>query len=123
MKYKDLTSKIIECALEVHTILGPGLLEKVYEECLEYELKQAGLFTQRQLERPVEYKGLQLEQGYRLDLLVDRTAVVEIKAVETLTVVHSAQVLSYMKLGRHSVGLLFNFNVRSLRDGIRRFAM
>ncbi len=123
MKYRDLTSKIIECALEVHTFLGPGLLEKVYEECLEYELKQAGLYTQRQLDRPVEYKGFQLEQGYRIDLLVDRTVVVEIKAVDTLTDVHSAQILSYMKLGGHSVGLLFNFNVKSLRDGIRRFAI
>jgi GxxExxY protein len=123
MKHSDLTSKIIANALEVHSVLGPGLLEKIYEGCLQHELNEAGILVDRQLEMPVKYKNLQFAEGYRIDLLVAKTVVVEVKAVETLTEVHFAQILSYMRLGGFPVGLLINFNVKSLKDGIRRFVL
>ena len=123
MEQKNLTSKIIEKALEVHTVLGPGLLERVYEACLEYELNEAGFFVERQLGIPIQYKNIQFDEGYRIDLLVERTVILEIKSVEKLNEVHTAQILNYMRLGAFPVGLLINFNVKSLKDGIRRFVL
>ena len=119
----QLTEKIIGAAIEVHRHLGPGLLESVYETCLAYELERLGLDIERQKALPVVYKQIHLEQGYRLDLLVEGQVVVELKVVETVTPVHEAQVLSYLKLSGYPIGLLLNFNVKLLKDGIHRFVM
>lgn len=123
MEQKNLTSKIIEKALEIHSVLGPGLPERVYETCLEYELNEAGLLVERQLGIPIQYKKIQFNEGYCIDLLAERTVVLEIKAVEKLNEVHTAQILSYMRLGGFPIGLLINFNLKSLKDGIRRFVL
>lgn len=117
-----ITQGIIGAAVEVHRELGPGLLESAYEQCLAHELALRGVGFQRQTTLPVAYKGLQLDAGYRLDLLVEDQVVVEIKAVESLTAVHEAQLLTYLRLGGWPVGLLINFNVARLVDGIRRLA-
>jgi GxxExxY protein len=119
----QLTAKIIGAAIEVHRHLGPGLLEPTYETCLAYELEQLGLAVERQKTLPLVYKEIHLDQGYRLDLLVEQQVVVELKVVERITPVHEAQMLSYLRLSRCRVGLLFNFNVKLLKDGIRRFVM
>ena len=119
----NLTEKIMGAAIEVHRHLGPGLLESTYEICLEYELKEAGLSVERQKSLPLIYKKIKLSQGYRLDLLVERQVIVELKTVEKLTSVHSAQLLSYLKLSGCKVGLLINFNVKLLKHGIRRFVL
>jgi GxxExxY protein len=118
-----LTEKIIGAAIEVHRHLGPGLLESAYETCLSYELEQQGLTVERQKALPLVYKDIQLDQGYRIDLLVEHKVVVELKVVEQLTPVHEAQLLSYLKFSGCPIGLLFNFNVKVLKDGIRRFIM
>ncbi len=118
-----LTEKIIGAAIEVHRHLGPGLLESTYEACLEYELQEAGLSVERQKSLPLVYKKIKLDQGYRLDLLVEKQVVVELKTVEKLTPVHNAQLLSYLKLSGCKVGLLINFNVKLLKYGIRRFVL
>ena len=117
----DITEKIIGAAIEVHRTLGPGLLESAYETCLCRELQLRGLQYQRQLSLPVNYKGIALESGYRLDLLVENLVVVEIKAIEALQPVHEAQILTYMRLGGWCVGLLINFNVPLLKQGVKRF--
>jgi GxxExxY protein len=109
--------------LKVHTILGPGLLESTYEACLAQEIINRGCRVERQLAVPVIYEGLKLEAGYRLDLLVNGLVVVEIKSVDALAPVHKAQILSYLRLSGRSLGLLINFNVVHLRDGIKRFVM
>jgi GxxExxY protein len=114
------TSRIIGAAIEVHKELGPGLLESAYEECLCHEFHLRGLPFRRQIDLPVSYKGLKLDCGYRLDLIVDDTVVVELKAVEALFPVHQAQLLTYMKLTGKQVGLLINFNVPLLTQGIIR---
>lgn len=111
---------VLGCALQVHRALGPGLLESAYEACLAYEFKKRGLSFQRQLAMPVRYDGTELEVGYRIDLLVEGIVVLEIKAVEKITDVHRAQLLSYMKLGNFRLGYLLNFNVKLLKDGIYR---
>jgi GxxExxY protein len=123
MEYNDsdLTSQIIGAAIEVHRALGPGLLESVYEAFLQAELMKRGLRVQRQLCLPVKHGDLQIEIGYRIDLLVEDRVVVEIKAVEAISRLHEAQILTYLKLSRHGVGLLLNFNVPVLKEGIRRF--
>jgi GxxExxY protein len=118
-----LTGKIIGAAIEVHRHLGPGLLESTYETCLAYELAQLGLNVDRQKALPLVYKEIRLDQGYRIDLLVEHKVIVELKVVEGLTPVHEAQVLSYLKLSGCQVGLLINFNVKLLKNGIRRFIM
>ncbi|GAB4580280.1 MAG: GxxExxY protein [Anaerolineales bacterium] len=118
-----LTELIIGAAIEVHRHLGPGLLESVYETCLIYELEQLGIKVQRQVPLPVVYKGIQIAQGYRLDLLVDGKVIVEIKSVEALTDVHEAQLLSYLKLSGCKIGLLINFNVKLLKHGLKRLIM
>jgi GxxExxY protein len=116
----ELTHEIIGAAIEVHRTLGPGLLESSYHECLCRELSLRGLAFRRECGLPLRYKGIQLECGYRIDVLVDNLVVVEIKAVESLAPIHDAQLLTYLRLGGWKVGLLINFNVVVLKDGIRR---
>ena len=120
MKVNQITGAIIGAAIEVHRALGPGLLESAYEECLCRELSLRQMPFERQRPLPMEYKGLRLDCGYRLDLLVADTVVAEIKAVESLLPIHEAQLLTYMRLGGWKVGLLINFNVPVLKRGIRR---
>ncbi len=116
----ELTNKIIAAAIEVHRTLGPGLLESAYEECLCYELSQIDLRFERQVETPILYKGLRLDCRYRIDLLVEDSVVVELKSVEELMPIHSAQLLTYLKSTGRQVGLLINFNVPALRHGLKR---
>jgi GxxExxY protein len=120
MEINLLTEKIIGCAIEVHKTLGPGLLESTYEECLSYELSKSGIPFERQKNMPVSYKGILLDCGYRLDLLVDKRVVVEIKAIDNFSPIHEAQLITYLRLSSCTVGLLLNFNVRKLTSGIRR---
>ena len=120
MQVNELTEKIIGAAIAVHRELGPGLLESAYETCLAYELSARGLVYNRQLPLPVSYKGILLDCEYRLDLLVENSVIVELKAVDALSNLHEAQLLSYLKLSRVQVGLLINFNVQLLKQGIRR---
>ena len=115
------TEGIIGAGIEVHRHLGPGLLESAYEACLAHELVERGFAIERQRALPVEYKGVRIDCGYRLDLVVEKLVIVELKAVERLTQVHEAQLLSYLKLSSLPVGLLMNFHVRLLKNGIRRF--
>jgi GxxExxY protein len=115
-----ITEKIIGAAMRVHTALGPGLLESAYEACLAYELARAGLAVDRQRKLPITYGDLRLEEGYRIDLLVEKTVVVELKAIEQLRDIHEAQLLSYLRLASCPIGLLINFHVPHLREGIRR---
>jgi GxxExxY protein len=115
-----LTDQIIGCAIEVHRHLGPGLLEAVYEECLCYELSQTGLRYVRQVHLPVIYKGIKLDCGYILDLVVEDLIVVELKSIEQLMPVHHAQLLTYLKILDKKVGLLINFNVPVLKNGLKR---
>jgi GxxExxY protein len=121
MKYANLTSHIIQSAMEVHNQLGPGLLESAYEECLSYELRKIGLKTETQIPTPLVYKDIKLDCGYRIDILVDDTVIVELKSVDTILPVHEAQILTYLKLAHKEVGLLINFNVKHLKEGIKRF--
>jgi GxxExxY protein len=116
----ELTGKIIGCAIEVHKHLGPGLLESTYEACLEYELELKGLKVKRQTGLPIVYKELWLREGYRLDLWVEDMVVVEVKSLERMAEVHTAQVLTHLKFSGSQTGLLVNFNVLRLKDGIRR---
>ena len=120
MVVNELTKEIIGAAIEVHRVLGPGLLESAYEQCLCRELTLRKIPFERQVSLPVEFKGLRLDCGYRIDLLVARRVVLEIKAIESLLPIHEAQLLTYLKLGGWKVGLLINFNVTVLKDGIRR---
>jgi GxxExxY protein len=115
-----LTREIIGAAIEVHRHLGPGLLESAYRRCLMQELSLRGISFESELPVPLQYKGMQLESGYRLDLLIQDAVVVETKSVEALAKVHEAQLLTYLRLGGWSVGLLINFNVEVLKNGIRR---
>ncbi|HYM72470.1 MAG TPA: GxxExxY protein [Stellaceae bacterium] len=118
-----LTERIIGFAIEVHRQLGPGLLESAYEECLCYELRQGGLVFRRQVPLPVVYKAIRLDCGYRMDIVVEEKAVLELKTVERLIPVHDAQLLTYLKLSGLRVGLLLNFNSPVLKDGIRRLVL
>lgn len=120
MYENELSGKIIGCAIEVHKSLGPGLLENAYEECLFYELKQTGLKIEKQKALPLVYKEVKLDAGYRLDLLVENKVIIEIKAVEALNDIHIAQVLTYLKVSDCKLGLLMNFNVLKIKDGIKR---
>jgi GxxExxY protein len=120
-KINYITSVILDCAFRVHTELGPGLLESVYENCLFYELIQTGFKVEKQKPLPVVYKDVKLEAGYRLDLLVEDVVVIEIKSVDFIHDVHTAQVLTYLKLSKCKVGLILNFNVTKLKHGIRRY--
>jgi GxxExxY protein len=116
----EISQLIIGCAIKVHTALGPGLLESAYEECLYYELVKQGLKVEKQKALPLIYEEIKLEVGYRLDLLVEDKVIIEIKACEGLNDVHLAQVLTYLKLSNVKLGLLINFNVTRVKDGIRR---
>jgi GxxExxY protein len=120
METDPLTQAIIGAAIQVHNELGPGLLESTYETCLAYELASRGLEALRQVQLPVLYKGIHLECGYRIDLLVERTVIVEVKAVETLTALHQAQLLTYLKLSGHKIGLLINFDAKTIKQGLQR---
>jgi GxxExxY protein len=118
-----ITKKIIGCAIEVHKFLGPGLLESAYEECLISELQNSGLRAKRQIPVPVVYKEIKLDCGYRIDILVEDSIILELKSVEAINAVHEAQVLTYMKFAKKNTGLLINFNSVLLKDGIRRFVL
>ena len=121
MKFEKITNEIIGSAIEVHRVLGPGLLESAYEKCLEYELTKKGFKVEKQKPIAITYKGLNLEYGYRIDLLVDDEVVVEIKSVDTFHPVHEAQILTYMKFAEKKIGLLINFNVKLLKEGLKRY--
>ena len=123
MKFDDLSNKVIGCALNVHRELGPGLLESTYEQCLCYELSKAGIQFERQKELPVRYQEVQIDCGYRIDLLVEGALIIELKSVDILERIHEAQLLTYMKLPNIEIGLLINFNSVLLRDGIRRMVL
>lgn len=116
----DLTERIIGGAIEVHSALGPGLLESAYESCLCHELRLQGISFRRQVPQEVIYKGMTLDCGYRLDLIVEERVVLELKAVERLVPIHEAQLITYLRLSGIKVGLLMNFNIPALRDGIVR---
>ncbi len=116
----SITRRVIGAAIEVHRGLGPGLLESAYETCLVYELRQCGLKIDQQKPLPILYKDVKLDCGYRLDLVVEDSVIVEIKAVEQLAPIHDAQLLSYLRLANKRVGLLINFHVRVLKNGVRR---
>ncbi len=120
MNENELSNRIIGLGIDIHQSLGPGLLESAYKECLFYRLKKEGIFVEKEKPMPLIYQEVKLECGYRIDLLVDRIVVVEIKSVEALNEVHFAQTLTYMKLGGYKLGLLINFNVSLLKDGIKR---
>jgi GxxExxY protein len=121
MEINEITRKIIGCAIQVHKSLGPGLLESAYEECLSYELEKNGLNIKRQQPTPVVYKEIKLDCGYRIDILVENSVVVELKVVDEFNPVHEAQILTYLKFSKKTVGLLINFNVVMLKDGIKRY--
>lgn len=120
MELNKISEEIIGAAMQVHTTLGPGLLESAYEACLKYELEQKGLKVLSQVGLPVFYKGVKIDIGYRIDLLVEDAVIVELKSVKELTPLHNAQLLSYLKLSELQLGLLINFNVVRLKSGIKR---
>lgn len=120
---KDLTDVIIGKAVIVHSTLGPGLLESVYEACLAYELAQSGLFVERQKMLPVRYKEICLDDGLRIDLVIEKKVIVELKCVEKILPVHEAQIHTYLKLSGLRIGLIFNFYTRFLKDGLKRFVL
>ena len=123
MVFDELSSRVIGCALEVHRELGPGLLESTYEQCLAHELKLNGIHFRLQHPLKVEYKGMHLDCGYRVDLLIDDKLIIELKSVEQIKRIHEAQLLTYMKLAGVKTGLLMNFNVMRLKSGIKRFVL
>lgn len=123
MDIEEVFKKVLDCSFQVHSALGPGLLESAYEECLFYELINAGLKFEKQKPLPLIYKEVKLDAGYRVDLLVEKSVIVEIKSVEALADIHLAQILTYLKLSGCKLGLLANFNVRHLKDGIKRVIM
>ncbi len=123
MEFDDLSYRVIGCALAVHRELGPGLLESVYEQCLAYELRQQGIEFCTQVPMPVRYRGVEIDCGYRLDLVVSNQLVVELKAVSEILPIHEAQLLTYMKLSKISIGLLMNFNSCVLKEAIKRLVL
>jgi GxxExxY protein len=120
MTENEISNRIIGLAIEVHQSLGPGLLESAYKECLFYKMQKAGLFAEKEKPMPLVFEEVKLECGYRIDILVEKKVVIEIKSVESLNEVHLAQTLTYMKLGNYKLGLLINFNVILLKNGIKR---
>jgi GxxExxY protein len=122
MELNDISGRIVDAALKVHSALGPGLLESTYETCLLFELHRRGLTAQRQVELPVIYDSVRIDCGYRIDLLVANAVIVDVKSVESIAPLHQAQLLTYLKLSGRKLGLLINFNVPHLKDGIKRFA-
>ena len=123
MEFDKLSNRVIGYAIEVHRELGPGLLESTYEQCLAHELKLNGILFNLQHPQPVEYKGIRLDCGYRVDLLIEHELIVELKSVEQVKGIHQAQLLTYMKLADIKTGLLINFNVNRLKEGIKRFVL
>jgi len=123
LEFDELSNKVIGCAIEVHRNLGPGLLESTYEQCLAHEFKIEGMPFNLQYPLPVEYKGIKLDCGYRIDLLVANSLIVELKSVENVLPIHQAQLLTYMKLSGIKIGLLMNFNVKYMKDGIKRMVL
>lgn len=123
MKINDITHEIIDSAYKVHSVLGPGLLESAYRACLVYELRKKELYVEEEKPLPLIYEEVKLEMGYRIDILVEKKVVVELKTVESFTDVHIAQVLTYLRLSENKVGLLLNFYTKSLRDGIKRLVL
>ncbi|MDA0660557.1 MAG: GxxExxY protein [Planctomycetota bacterium] len=123
MEFDEISNRVIGCAIEVHRHLGPGLLESAYEQCLAHELSHHGIAFDLQLALPVQYKDVRLDCGYRIDIFVENQLIVELKSVEEIRGIHEAQLLTYMKLTGVKVGLLMNFNVTKLKDGIKRFVL
>jgi GxxExxY protein len=123
LEFDELSNKVIGCAIEVHRNLGPGLLESTYEQCLAHELTIEGMPFKLQYALPVEYKGIKLDCGYRIDVLVDNSLIVELKSVENVLPIHQAQLITYMKLSGIKIGLLMNFNVKYMKDGIKRMVL
>jgi GxxExxY protein len=123
MDVEEIGRSVIGAAIDVHRHLGPGLLESAYELCLAKELRDAGLVVDTQQMLPLTYKGLKLDAGYRLDILVEKLLIIEVKAVEELLPIHTAQILTYLRLSKLSLGLLLNFNVPVLKDGIKRVVL
>jgi GxxExxY protein len=121
MHENEISKIIINAAIEIHKTLGPGLLESVYETTLEYKLKKFGLNVEKQVTLPVVYEEIKMESGYRIDLLVEKKVIIELKSVETILPVHKAQTLTYLKLSKLKLALLINFNVPLLKEGIKRF--
>ena len=120
MTENEISYEIVGLAIDVHTIVGPGLLESAYKECMYYELRQSGFYVEKEKPMPLIYQKVHLDCGYRIDLLVEKKVVVENKSVEKLNNVHLSQTLTYMKLGDYKLGLLINFNVSKLKEGIKR---
>jgi GxxExxY protein len=123
MDSDELTHDVIACAIEVHKTLGPGLLESAYEQCLLFELRQQGIHALSQVQLPVLYKGIEIEAGYRLDIIIPNKLIIELKAVDKVMPIHHAQTLTYMKLAHINKALLINFNTTRLVDGIKRFVL
>ena len=123
MDFDPLSNKVIGCALEVHRSLGPGLLESTYEQCLAWELSHANIPFKLQHPVPVQYKGVKLDCGYRIDVLVGDQLIAELKAVDKILPLHQAQLLTYMKLSQIKIGLIMNFNVKTLKEGIQRVVL
>jgi GxxExxY protein len=120
MTENEISNKVIGLAIEVHSALGPGLLESAYKECLYYKLNKSGLWAEKEKPMPLVYENVKLDCGYRIDLLIENKLIIEIKSVEVLNDIHLAQTLTHMKLGNYKLGLLMNFNVLKLKDGIKR---
>ena len=120
MTENEISNKVIGLSIEVHSVLGPGLLESAYKECLDYKIRKAGLLVEKEKPMPLIFEEVKLECGYRIDLLVENKLVIEIKSIEAMNDVHLAQTLTYMKLGNYKLGLLINFNELMLKDGITR---
>lgn len=123
MEVNEITHDILDSAFKIHTALGPGLLESAYQACLCYELKKKGYKVESEKLLPLVYEEVKLDCGYRIDILVENQVVVELKTIEQFSEVHQAQILTYMKLSKSKYGLLINFNVKSLKDGIKRFIL
>jgi GxxExxY protein len=122
-RVNQVAKEVVDAAFKVHSSLGPGLLESVYQACMVHELRKRGLRVEPESPQPIVYDGIRLEEGYRLDLVVEQCVVVELKAVETVLPVHKAQLLTYLKLSGHRLGLLINFNVPLIKDGIQRLVL
>jgi GxxExxY protein len=122
-EFSALSNRIIGCAIEVHRILGPGLLESTYQQCLAHELSRNGINFKIEQPLPVDYKDIRLDCGYRIDLLVEKEIIIELKSVEKLLPIHEAQLLTYLKLAKVKQGFLINFNVRRLKDGLKSYIL
>jgi GxxExxY protein len=123
VEFDPLSRTVVDAGLTVHRALGPGLLESIYEHCFAHELQKRGVFVDRQVCLPIVYDGVALDAAYRLDLVVEKSIVIEVKAVDVMSRLHEAQLLTYLKLSRHRIGLLMNFNVELFRDGLRRLVL